>query len=59
MKDRKIKEENKFIPIFPICLGLGVGLGALVRNIGVGLAFGATVGTTLSLAIEYFLRREV
>lgn len=33
----------------PICVGLGTGLGALIGNIGVGLAIGAGVGTTLSL----------
>jgi hypothetical protein len=52
------KREHRFYLIFPICLGLGTGLGALLRNVGLGLGFGAAVGTTLSLLAEYFLGRE-
>jgi hypothetical protein len=49
------KQENRCYMIFPICLGLGTGLGALIRNVGLGLAIGAGVGTTLSLLAYYFL----
>ena len=51
------KRENRFYLIFPICLGLGTGLGALLRNVGVGLAIGAGVGTTLSLLVWYYFAR--
>jgi len=45
--------------LFPACLGLGVGLGALIRNIGVGLVIGAGMGTTLSLLVEhYFVQKN-
>lgn len=40
--------------VFPVCLGLGTAIGALIHNIGVGLAIGAGIGTIFSL-IGYYL----
>jgi hypothetical protein len=58
MEQRKKKRENLFSFVFPACLGLGVGLGALIRNIGVGLAIGAGIGTILSLLAELYISRR-
>ena len=55
MEHRKRDSENVFSILFPAFLGLGVGLGALIRNIGVGLAIGAGMGSFLSLLVEYYL----
>lgn len=51
------KRKTVFGILFPACLGLGVGLGALMHNIGVGLAIGAGTGTLLSLFGEYYFNR--
>jgi hypothetical protein len=58
MKQEKVKRENKYFLIFPIFLGLGTGVGALIRNVGLGLAIGAAVGTPLALLAEYYLGRN-
>lgn len=55
MEPKKKKREHGSTILFPACLGMGVGLGALIRNIGVGLAIGAGIGTILSLLVEKFL----
>jgi len=55
MEQRKRESENVFSILFPAFLGLGVGLGALIRNIGVGLAIGAGMGSFLSLLVEYYI----
>jgi hypothetical protein len=57
MEQGKKKKDNKFAVVFPICLGLGTGLGALMRNVGVGLAIGAGVGTLLGLLADFYLNR--
>jgi hypothetical protein len=57
MEKRTKKRENKYYFILPICLGLGTGLGALIRNVGVGLTIGAGVGTALSLLAWYSFDR--
>ena len=46
--------ENKYAFIFPACLGLGTGVGALLHNVGVGIALGAVFGMVLSLVGWYF-----
>jgi uncharacterized membrane-anchored protein len=58
MRQRTKTRENKYWFIFPICLGLGTGLGALLRNVGLGLAIGAAVGTTLGLLAYYCFDSE-
>ena len=58
MRQRTKIRENKYWFIFPICLGLGTGLGALIRNVGLGLGIGAAVGTTLGLLAYYCFDSE-
>jgi len=58
MKQEKKKKDSKYFLIFPIFLGLGTGLGALIRNVGLGMAIGAAVGTPLALLAEYYLGRD-
>ncbi len=51
---RKQSDRNDFSKfIFPICLALGTGFGALFQNVGVGLGIGAVVGTVLGLAAHF------
>jgi len=57
MEQNMKKRKTVFGILFPACLGLGVGLGALMHNIGVGLAIGAGTGTLLSLLGEYYFNR--
>jgi uncharacterized membrane-anchored protein len=54
MGQRTRKRENRYWFIFPICLALGTGLGALLHNVGLGLGIGAAVGTTLGLLAYYY-----
>lgn len=37
----------------PIGLGLGTAAGALIGNVGLGLVFGAAIGTPLNLIFFY------
>jgi hypothetical protein len=46
--DRK-KHNGNWGMFLPVGIGLGIGIGALIRNLGVGIAFGVALGTTLSL----------
>jgi len=39
--------------IFPACLGLGTGFGALIHNVGAGLAVGAGIGVALQLIADW------
>lgn len=50
----QIRLENKYAFLFPACLGLGTGVGALMHNVGVGLGLGAVLGTILSLVGWYW-----
>lgn len=50
----QIRLENKYAFLFPACLGLGTGVGALLHNVGVGIGLGAVFGTVLSLVGWYF-----
>jgi hypothetical protein len=43
------RPENKYAFIFPACIGIGTGIGALLHNVGLGIGIGAVVGTILSL----------
>lgn len=43
--------------IFPICLGLGTGFGALIHNVGAGLAVGAGIGVTLRFVADWLMTR--
>jgi hypothetical protein len=58
MEQRAKKRENKYYFIFPICLSLGTGLGALIHNVGLGLGIGAAAGTILGLLAYYFFDSE-
>lgn len=40
---------HRFAFLFPAGLGIGVAIGALIQNIGVGLVFGVFIGTLGSL----------
>ena len=56
------QKRSRYVSIiFPLCLGIGTGIGALIHNIGVGLAIGAVIGTFSSLVGYYLVRsrREV
>jgi hypothetical protein len=54
----KIKSsENKFAFLFPVGLGIGTALGALIHNVGLGLAIGACIGTIASL-VGWYLSGE-
>jgi hypothetical protein len=37
---------------------LGVGVGARMHNIGVGMAIGSAVGTPLGLLVHYCINRD-
>jgi len=50
----QIRSENKYTFLFPACLGLGTGVGALLHNVGLGIGLGAVLGTVLSLVGWYF-----
>lgn len=51
------KKESRTMPAWymflPICIVLGTALGAVMGNVGVGLACGAALGTTLNLYFYY------
>ncbi|MGW8251012.1 MAG: hypothetical protein ACWGO1_10245 [Anaerolineales bacterium] len=44
--------------VFPASLGIGTAVGALIHNIGVGLAVGAGAGTVFSLTAYYLGRAK-
>jgi hypothetical protein len=48
MKRNHSRNEQLLTIVFPACLGLGTAIGALIHNIGVGLAIGAGIGTVIS-----------
>ena len=41
---------------FPVCIGIGTGIGALTHNVGVGIAIGAGIGTVLGLIGHYLIK---
>ena len=47
MREKQPRNKSSYTIIFPICLGLGTGLGALMHNVGVGLGIGAIIGALL------------
>ena len=57
MTNKQIKSQNKYAFLFPVGIGIDVALGALIRNIGMGLAIGAGIGTACSL-IGYYLGQQ-
>jgi hypothetical protein len=61
MKQKRCRNEKYVSSIFPVCLGIGTAIGALIHNIGVGLAIGAGVGTFFNLLAYYLVmsRTEV
>lgn len=50
--------ENNYAFLFPVGLGIGTAVGALIHNIGVGLAAGAGFGMLMSLIGWYFRDQE-
>jgi hypothetical protein len=44
--------------LFPVGLGNGTAIGALIHNIGVGLAIGAGMGMLMSLLGWHFSSQE-
>jgi len=51
MNQQRKQTTHNYNFLLPMFSGLGVGLGALVGNIGVGLAIGAVIGTLASLLV--------
>jgi hypothetical protein len=51
MNQQRKQSTHNFYFLLPVFSGLGVGLGALISNIGVGLAIGAGIGTLASLLV--------
>lgn len=49
MNQLQNQPTNKTSFLLPAFIGLGTGLGALIGNIGAGMAIGVGVGTLLSL----------
>lgn len=43
----------------PIGIGLGTAAGALMENIGLGMVFGAAVGTPLNLLFFYLHKKSL
>ena len=57
------RQQKKAISIysflFPIGLGMGVAIGAVIHYVGAGLALGAAIGTILSLVGALIEQRKV
>lgn len=51
MKGRQNQPTSKSYFWLPVFIGLGTGLGALINNIGAGMAIGVGVGTVVSLLV--------
>lgn len=47
------RSDNKYSLLFPVGLGIGTAIGALIHNIGVGLGIGVAIGTMASLIAYY------
>jgi len=58
MQEKQTRKKSYHTIIFPICLGLGTALGALIHNIGVGLGIGAIIGTVLGVLGWVLLERN-
>lgn len=43
----------------PIGIGLGTAVGALIGNVGLGMVFGAAVGTPLNLVFYYLHKKNL
>ena len=57
MKHNRTRYDTLATILYPVCLGIGTAFGALIHNIGVGLAIGAGIGTIFSL-IAYYLGKN-
>jgi hypothetical protein len=55
VRQKRSRNVTFITSIFPICLGIGIAIGALIHNIGVGLAIGAGVGTFFNLLAYYLV----
>lgn len=56
MSQNRPGAETLVAILFPVCLGIGTGIGALIHNIGVGIAVGAGMGTILNLVGHYLVK---
>ncbi|MGD2157560.1 MAG: hypothetical protein PVG14_05205 [Anaerolineales bacterium] len=56
MKQKQSRVDTFVGIIFPVCLGIGTGIGALIHNVGVGIAIGAAIGTILNLTGYYLIK---
>ena len=57
MENQKPREST-FALLFPVGIGIGVAIGALLHNIGVGMTFGAALGVTASLLADWLSKRR-
>ncbi|HUV15863.1 MAG TPA: hypothetical protein VMW28_04795 [Pelolinea sp.] len=56
-EDRKFDPENSMV-FLPIGVGVGVAIGAALRNIGVGIAIGSALGTIASLIVYQIAKQK-
>jgi hypothetical protein len=56
MKGNRSGSDKLVAFIFPACIGFGTGIGALIHNVGLGIASGAVVGTVLSLIGQFLVK---
>lgn len=56
MKPHQSRYNKLVAVIFPMCLGIGTAIGALIHNVGMGLAIGAGIGTIFNLIGTYLLK---
>jgi len=56
MKHNRTRYDTLATILYPACLGIGTAVGALIHNIGVGLAIGAGIGSIFSLIVYYLGR---
>lgn len=48
------RQRDYSFSFLPICTGFGIAFGALIHNIGAGMAIGVGMGTILSLVTYYY-----
>lgn len=58
MKDNQSRYNTLVAIIFPMCLGIGTAIGALIHNVGVGLTIGAGMGAIFNLIGTYLIKSK-